>query len=383
MFKSVIRNLDFPKLHDLLKSVFALRDREQALTFLVDLPDGKLHDNAQWADRRRIAAEWYTILSENSKRLPFSTIMLCTYPNVGTNNNELPQSITLAADTAGEGGWFPGETVLLESMLRASSVVLAPTELSATAPLKNLAKQFDFRGATLPGFSREMIPALALDYEKIHARVMQLTSRLDRATSARVCFQVEGTQHVLLLDLRYRGAHASGGLMRENGIVANLPSGEAYIVPYEGERSNDTSHTAGTLPVQFEDEIVLFRVEGNKAVEVTSSGKASELEREKLLAEPAYGNIAELGLGVLGEWGVNAVGSILLDEKLGLHIAFGRSEHFGGITAPTSFRNAKNVIHLDFVYVPSSQPRIEVEDVVLMYTEGQSETIMVKGKYTV
>ena len=67
-------------------------------------------------------------------------------------------------------------------------------------------------------------------------------------------------------------------------------------------------------------------------------GTRSDVQRAKLDAEPAYGNIAELGIGVLGEWGVEAVGSTLLDEKLGLHIAFGRSDHFGGATAPASFR---------------------------------------------
>jgi hypothetical protein len=383
MFSLMRHNLGFDQLHALLRSVFALGERERALTLIVDLPDGKLKDNTEWADRRRIAAEWYTALSKNHKKLPFTTVSLFVYDNVGTNNNDLPSEMVCAADSSTEGSWIPGEIISLECILEGSSIILAPTELSATAPLKNLAKRFHFRGATLPGFGRKMISALGLDYEKVNERVMQFKTRLDRAICADIVLVVDGVNYHLTLDLRYRTAHASGGLIREAGTVGNLPSGEAYIVPYEGERSGEPSRTAGELPVQFGNEIVLYRLEGNRAVEVLSRGAAADLESAKLRDEPAYGNIAELGLGVLGEWGVTAVGSILLDEKLGLHIAFGRSEHFGGVTSPSSFRSPGNVVHIDRVYVPSSQPRVQVEEVSLTYENGIREAIMLKGKYIV
>lgn len=377
------QNLDFNELYSLLKSVFDLRDDERALTFLIDLPDGKLRDNPEWEDRRRLALEWYNTLSNNKKHLPFTTIMLCTYGNVHTNNNDLPVEVTVAALASDSNSWVPGTLTPLESVLKATSIVLAPTQLSATAPLKNIARQFGFRGATLPGFSRKMIPALLLDYERVNARVMDFKSRLDRATSAKITFRAEGQEYTLNLDLRYRSAHASGGLMRANGTVANLPSGEAYIVPYEGERPGDPSQTSGLLPVQFSSEIVVYSLKENRATNVITSGKTSDEERERLREEPAYGNIAELGLGVLGEWGVTAAGSILIDEKLGLHIAFGRSEHFGGITGPNAFRKQANVIHIDRVYVPSMQPLVLVEEVILSYPDGVREPIMKSGKYIV
>jgi hypothetical protein len=376
-------NLDFHKLHSLLKSVFDLREDERALTFFVDLPDEKVRDNTEWEDRRRIASEWYNTLSANMRKLPFTAIMLCTYDNVHTNNNDLPIDVTLAAITPGNSAWIPGEVIPLEGVLSTTSIVLAPTQLSATAPLKNLAKQFGFRGATLPGFSRKMMPALMLDYEKVNKRTMDFKSRLDSATSARIVFRTEGKEYVVNVDLRYRSAHASGGLMREAGIVANLPSGEAYIVPYEGERPGYPSQTSGLLPVQFGAEIVVYCLKENRASEVISSGKISDEERLKLQEEPAYGNIAELGFGVLDEWGVTATGSILIDEKLGLHIAFGRSEHFGGVTGPDAFRSPANVIHIDRVYVPSMQTLVSVSEVTLAYSDGGAEIIMRSGKYIV
>ena len=126
-----------------------------------------------------------------------------------------------------------------------------------------------------------------------------------------------------------------------------------------------------------------MRSRGDRAVCVLTSGHFSDTEQQMLAKEPAYGNIAELGLGVLGEWGVTAVGSILLDEKLGLHIAFGRSEHFGGFTSPDSFRERSNIIHIDRVFVPSSQPLIHVKELALTYETGGSETIMMDGKYSI
>ena len=167
--------------------------------------------------------------------------------------------------------------------------------------------------------------------------------------------------------------------MREPGVVGNLPSGEAYIVPYEGEKAGEPSQSAGKIPVQFGEEIVVFRVSGNRAVEVLTTGPESDAQAAKLVEEPAYGNLAELGVGVLGEWGVEAVGSTLLDEKLGPHIAFGRSDHFGGITGASMFANPVRMVHIDWVYVRSVQPDVTVKSMDLTYPDGSSERVITDG----
>lgn len=379
----MIPNLTYRQLSDLLRSVFALRPTEKALTIFVDLPDNSLPDTTEWQDRRRFALEWYELLLSHRTELPFSHIRLARYPNVGSNNNELPANVSLLEDSTSGPGNTDGYAVSLDQVLNTSSVVLAMTELSATAPLKVLARKFLFRGATLPGFRREMVPALGLDYEKVNERVMEFKRRMDDANGVNIRLRTDEDTYVFFADLRHRTGHASGGLMREPGIVGNLPSGEAYIVPYEGEKHGDESMTIGRLPVQFEDEIVLFEIKQNRATEVLSHGKQSDEQQNKLTDDPAYGNIAEIGIGVLGEWGVKAIGSTLLDEKLGLHVAFGRSEHFGGVTSPSSFRNRKNVVHIDWVYVPSVQPGVSVVEVAFEYPEGKRETIIQDGRYVV
>lgn len=375
--------LTFGKLATLLRSVFALGGTERWLTILVDLPDARVPDSEAWRDRRDIAADWFRLLHEGHDQLPFSAIAFCVYPNVGSNNNDLPATAVVADSMAQYEALPEGRELAMSEILAASSVVLAMTELSATAPLKLLAKRHGFRGATLPGFSRAMIPALALDYERVDARVREFKQRLDRAEGAEVALVADGREYTSWFDLRFRTGHASGGLMREPGTVGNLPSGEAYIVPYEGEREAEPSRTAGELPVQFGSELVVYRLEQNRAVEVLSTGPRSEEERQRLREEPAYGNMAEVGIGVLGEWGVQAVGSVLLDEKLGLHIAFGRSDHFGGITSPALFRDPSRVVHIDRVYVPSSQPMITVRAVSLVYPDETRETIIEAGRFVV
>lgn len=377
----MIRNVTPSQFIALLDAVFQFRTREQGLTFLVDLPDGDVRDSSAWMDRRRIATEWYLMLQDRWDDMPVETLTFCAYPNVGTNNGDLPESVLLVERVNREGTVVSSMDVPLKSVLRESSIVLAPTELSATAPLKVLARSLGFRGATLPGFSRSMIPALGLNYEDVNRRVVQFQERMNRATGADVVLVTGEQAHALHLDLRFRTAHASGGLIRQAGSVANLPSGEAYIVPYEGERKGEVSLTAGFLPVQFGDEVVVFRVEGNRAVEASGSGVQALTQARLLKEEPAYGNLAELGIGVLGEWGVKPVGSTLLDEKLGLHIAFGRSEHFGGVTGPGAFGSPQRVVHIDWVYVPEVQPAITVKHLNFTYEDGSVEVIMKDGGF--
>ncbi|MGA9116578.1 MAG: hypothetical protein WB626_07370 [Bacteroidota bacterium] len=378
-----MQNLTFDQFSALLSTVFGGLPGDPSLVIMVDLPGGGIPDTPAWADRRSLALEWYTLVRDNRGKTPFRNVRLCAYLNVGSNNNDLPEDGRLVdslPQMADPGG---GRGVRLGDILDASAVVLAPTEFSATAPLKILARSVGFRGATLPGFSRSMLPTLSLDYEKINTRVGLLKGRMDRAESADILFDVSGVIYKLTLDLRHRTGHASGGLMREPGVVGNLPSGEAYIVPYEGEKGGDPSRSSGELPVQFGSEVVLFRIESNRATGVISEGPQASLQAKLLAQEPAYGNIAELGLGVLGDWGLKAMGSTLVDEKLGPHIAFGRSDHFGGVTAPSSFRKKENVVHTDWVYVPSIQPDVAVVRIEFQYAGGGREEVYRTGRVVV
>lgn len=345
----------------LIERVFRPRASDRGLAVLVDLPDYARGDSVEWRERREMAAQWVRRLIPYRRRLGLD-IHLYLYRNVRTNNADLPHGAWLHGD-----GPLPGTADELNPLVeepfaaifREHSLLVAITELSATAPLKLMARTFAFRAATMPGFSPAMIPALRLDYEEINRRVLQLKELLDRAEGAELVFTVDdGPECKLFLDLRHRSAHASGGLLHEPGTAGNLPSGEAYIVPYEGEVEGTPSASAGSLPVQFGNEVVIYEINQNRAVRVSGPGPAARQEAEHLAREPAYGNIAELGLGILSDYGVKPCGSLLLDEKLGLHIAFGRSDHFGGQVGAAQFSRPEEVVHIDRVYVPSMQPLV-------------------------
>jgi hypothetical protein len=374
------------ELTKLVRRVFEPRPEDRALAVIVDLPDDEVPDTERWRERRALAAGWVHELAGAQSEHGLE-VSLFLYPNVHSNNADLPSVAwrwtddTVPDHVADVAGQLEEP---MEQVLSNHSLVIAPTQFSTTAPLKMMAPRLGFRGATMPGFSSAMLPALRLDYTEINRRVWLLKELLDDCVGANFRFVVDGsTEYQLHLDLRHRSAHASGGLLPDPGTAGNLPSGETYIVPYEGEIEGDPTASGGRMPVQLGDEVVVFEIESNRATRISSTGPESEAEAARLAAEPARGNLAELGLGVLADFGIKPIGEVLLDEKLGLHLAFGRSEHFGGQVGPDDFSRPEAVMHQDHVYLPDLQPRVEAARVVLERRGGASLDLIREGHYVI
>ena len=370
----------------LVTRVFRPVPSDHSLAILIDLPDRVTPDRPEWRQRRETAAEWARHLAPRLSPVGIG-VGLVLYRNTKANNADLPplvwtwsanKELPGSADELSAGSALPIQEIFEESRL-----LMAPTEFSATAPLKVAARNFGFRAATMGGFSPAMIPALRIDYAEVNRRVDLLKGLLDRAYSAELEFELthDGSQLHLDLDLRHRTGHASGGLFLEPGAVGNLPSGESYIVPYEGEKYDDPSRSEGLLPVQFQEEIVIYEIRQNRAVSVQGTGPEAIREAELLAREPSYGNLAELGLGVIHDFGVLPCGSILLDEKLGLHIAFGRSDHFGGQVGPSDFHSPEEVVHIDRVYIQEMQPGIIAKSLSLVLPDGEKAPVILNGSY--
>ncbi len=353
------------ELVEFVERVFAPRGSDRGLALLFDRPDERLPDHEDWRQRRDLARDWAERLGRREKELGMP-VRLYSYRNVRTNNADLPPLLRQEDS---------GEERPTEEIFRANTLFLALTELSATAPLKVAAPRYDLRAGTMPGFRAAMLPALRIDAVEVDRRCRVLADLLSRASHAVIRFRVAGTTHRLDLDLRFRVGHSSGGLLRLPGTAGNVPSGESYIVPYEGERAGDPSGSRGTLPVQFEDGMVVYEVANNRVIRVSGEGPAVERERAALAQEPAYANLAELGLGVLGAFGIQPIGEVLLDEKLGPHIAFGRSDHFGGQVGPSHFSSPDRVVHIDRVYLPETQPDVDLYELSLCLPEGDVNLI--------
>lgn len=369
------------ELTQLLKRVFPPLKSRRRLAILVDVPLTKNEDNDPWRSRRRMAKEWLHIL-RTAKYRDLESVELYIFPNVGSNNADLPEGayrINDDYDMESAQLGSSGNEMLFADIFASTDLFLAPTEFSATAPLKIAAKKYGFRAATMSGFAASMMPALRIDYSQVQMKVKWLKQILDRATSLQAIFHVQDKEYIMVFDLRFRSAHESSGVFTEAGTAGNLPSGEAYIVPYEGEK--EPSITEGVLPVQFENEIVAYIIHENRAIGVVGTGPHGTLEARRLKDEPAYGNIAELGFGVLGEWGIKPVGEILLDEKLGFHVAFGRSDHFGGIIGPSAFSSSKAVVHIDRIYIPEVQPLIKIASIVCRFENGDELLLIQDGRY--
>ncbi len=371
-----MQHLDAEQLNKLFSDVFPPLQAEEKMVILVDIPNNSGDDHTDWRQRRRLAYDW-------SQKLTSHPVVLAAYAAVDANNADLPAEMVLlsgqppdTADRLSESG----RVLATEKLFTENQLFIALTQFSATAPLKIAAARHAFRAATMPGFSADMIPALKLDYQKISHRVTVLKNLLDEASGVQVLFQVKDEEHGMFFDLDHRTAHASSGRFPKQGMAGNLPSGEAYIVPYEGEKGPH-SRTRGVLPVQFEDIVVLYEIRNNRAVFVHSKGKISTRELALLLGEPAYGNMAELGFGVLAGFGITPIGQVLLDEKLGFHVAFGRSNHFGGIVGPENFSSPQAVVHIDRIYIPQVQPKVLVKSVSCEFSGRPPMEIMQNGSY--
>lgn len=379
--------LSAAELNQMIQSVFSPNETDKGLAILVDVPDTTVLDNEAWRQRRVMAQDWVIKLQNILDDLSVETVTLFAYPNVHNNNADLPeifytidQEIT---HTDADILLSKGKPIPLKQLLSQYQLLMAMTEFSATAPLKLLAKNHTIRAATMPGFSERMLPALKLDYEKIHNRVEQVKHLVDEAISITILFNVmDKKSYTLNVDTRFRKGNVSSGRFPEAGQAGNFPSGECYIVPYEGELKED-SQTEGILPVQFDEEVVLYRILKNKAIGIISEGRYSEIEHKKIKAEPAYANIAEIGFGVLNDFGIQPIGQMLLDEKLSLHIAFGRSDHFGGAVGAKDFSSPSQVIHIDRIYLPELQDKVNINEVNLNFDEKDSICIMKNNQYTI
>jgi leucyl aminopeptidase (aminopeptidase T) len=159
--------------------------------------------------------------------------------------------------------------------------------------------------------------------------------------------------------------------------VINLPSGETFQVPYEGEIAGDVSRTSGELPVHEDGETFVLRVDRNRIVDVAGHGDTAERYRAFFAADPARGNVAEMAFGCNDD--ARVTGNVLEDEKAGFHWAYGRSDHLGGTVGLAAFRSPANVVHQDIVYAkesPISVARAELVDV-----EGRRTVIIEGGAY--
>jgi hypothetical protein len=356
------------ELKRLLTGVFEIQSGEEVLV-ACDMPHGALNDHRAWHERREMAAEWRTAFDALGITGGFSTLPLLTYPATGANGADLPVMGALA-----------GRQVEIETVLLHATLAVFITQYSATAALDQYCRRKqDFRAASLPGLERRMEQsALAADYREVARRCQILDAALRGADSLAVRFSTGETCN---FDLRHRHPEVDDGYLprfKPGDRVINLPSGETFIVPYEGERHGDPSRTAGNLPVAAGSGHVVLEVAQNRIVGVHGDGPDATRFRELFAVDPARANIAEVAFGCNDRAVVT--GNVLEDEKAGFHWAYGRSDHLGGTVGVAAFHRMDTVVHQDIVYARGNP--IQVTEATAIGSRD-SVTIIRDGNYAI
>jgi aminopeptidase len=227
---------------------------------------------------------------------------------------------------ASNGAEPPVEVAELMKMV---DVVLCPTSKSLThTDSRRAASAAGALVATLPGVTEEiMVRCMNADYHAIAERTFRLCDELEKTSVVRVRAPA-GTD--VTLPIKGRKAHASSGLFREKGLWGNLPTGEAYLAPLEGESQGIVVVDGSMAQVGMVLEPIRIIVKDGYATDITGG---SEAKRLRELLEP-HGQdartVAEFGIGTNDK--AILTGLIIEDEKVmgTIHIAFGDNKSMGG-----------------------------------------------------
>ncbi len=355
-------------LEKLLVDVFEPEGGE-VVTVACDVPCAGMDDRPAWVQRRAMADEWLQAFRALGERRGFQVNPLLTYEATGASNADLP--------TWGRMG---DRQVEIEEVILGSTIVAFLTEFSATAPLSAFCKRKeDLRVASMPGIEKRMEgTSLAADYREVARRSRILYGLLLGAERVEVDFS---TGHHCVFDVRYRTPDMDDGALprhKDGDHLINLPSGETFIVPYEGEHAGEPSLTLGRIPVQVGAELIVFAVVANRIEEVEGDGPEAERLRAFFALNAARRNIAEVAFGCNDR--AEVTGNVLEDEKAGFHWAYGRSEHLGGTVGPDAFIGKDTVVHQDTVYAAGNP--IQVAEAVVV-KGGMPTAVIRNGEYVV
>jgi leucyl aminopeptidase (aminopeptidase T) len=130
----------------------------------------------------------------------------------------------------------------------------------------------------------------------------------------------------------------------------------------------------------YDGEMVLYEVHQNRITEIIGDGPKAVEMREYFAVDEARRNVAELGLGCNDKAVISGI--VLEDEKVvGMHWAYGRSDHIGGIVGVAQFSDPAHVVHQDIVYAKGGP--IEVASLVMEYEDGATEEVIKGGEFTI
>lgn len=387
--RPISSDLSAVQLKGILENIFKIRERDTTITFMVDykLPDALYSDKLRSRFvRNNMVFDW---ANKIEKLYPEKTVQLIAFKETGQKNADLPKTGYRYPLNNSSGR---KQKIKIEEILKSTDIVFAMPQYSATAPLHLAADKYGTRVASMGAYQQYMNEGLKIDFSQLRQRCAKMKTLLERTSIVHFAFKAKVDGNVgpykLKVDVLDRPVFVDDGDLSRDGALGNLPAGETFLAPVEGE----ISRTEGLLPIQLGEHTVVYRIEKNRALEVLGKNPQAQKERELLEKEPAYGNIAEIGLGFLKDMKVEAptfdykdldyvYNNTIFLEKFGPHIAFGRSDHFQGTVSPKDFNGP--AIHIDRTFTPEVQPDVELKSIKFELKNGNLLTIFARGQYQV
>jgi aminopeptidase len=225
---------------------------------------------------------------------------------------------------------------------------------------RKLACHAGARFASLPHFDPDMFgTSMNVDWQALAERTARLVAAVNRAEWVNVECPNGTAMHICKRD---RDAGGDDGLLTSPGCFGNLPAGEAYFAPLEGE-----SHGVMVIewgPTRKLESPLTLTVADGRVVRIDGD----EPHRTRLEARFAESgncrNLAELGIGTNDR--ASRPDNVLEAEKImgTIHLALGDNTGFGGVVAAP--------FHEDYVFY---QPTV-----TLVMADGTEEVILDSGK---
>jgi leucyl aminopeptidase (aminopeptidase T) len=341
--------------------------KDEVVTIMIDIPKEEKDDNNEWKERRKMADEWRHELNNFSGKYSLTVNPLVKYYSTNNNNTDLPEKC-----------FWETEKKELREVIENSTIIISMTEFSATAPLyRHTLTIPKLRVGSMPGVLKSMEEtALSADHKKIAETCRTLKPLFDQAVGIEVTFS---TGHKCYYDISNNNiVYEDDGVLHpaeeDEKVVRlrNLPTGEVCTCP--NELSN--SKTSGEIPVTISGELIVFKVEKNKIVDIIGKGKVAENYRLKFNNEKALCNIAEVAIGCNDKAVVT--GNVLEDEKAGFHWAYGLSDHMGGTISVKDFSSPDKIEHIDIVYAKGNP--IVCAKLDFVFKDGSRKTVIKNGE---
>lgn len=235
-----------------------------------------------------------------------------------------------------------------EAMRNYDAILMLTTHSLSHTDARRGASNRGARIASMPGFNVRMLypnGPMDVDYLDISRQTKVLAEIGSEARRIRI-ESADGTEFIF--EKGSRPFIVDDGLYASKGRWGNLPAGEAYCAPIEGQAYGKLCVKKGWYPNLGEDMQIIV-ADGLVGKVVGGGGVGNFLRRILGFGKEAPDNlfihrrnIAEFGVGTNPN--AKRPDNILEAEKIKgtVHVALGDNIHFGGMNAAD--------IHLDFVY---------------------------------